>query len=71
MACNSVTLANIARDCEPNLGGIKTVYLAIWENGIFTVTDGEVTGVKSGTTWYQYNFRRLFQMQVTTTTPIL
>lgn len=58
MACNSVTLANIARDCEPNLGGIKTVYLAIWENGIFTVTDGEVTGVKSGTTWYQYNFRK-------------
>ena len=27
MACNSIQLANIARDCEANVGGIKKVWL--------------------------------------------
>ena len=63
MACNSVTLANIARDCEPNIGGIKKVYLAIWQENIFTLsanTDGdmEVGSVNSAVTWYEYNFRK-------------
>ena len=62
MECNSIVLANIAKDCNPNSGGIRKVYLAIWEQNIFTTsaaTDGtKVTGVKSGTTWYEYNFRK-------------
>lgn len=63
MACNSVTLANIARDCESNLGGIRKVYLAIWESGIFQTsanTDGDVvvSSVTSSVTWYEYNFRK-------------
>lgn len=63
MACNSITLANIARDCEANVGGIRKVWLAIWEEGIFQTsgnTDGDivVSSVTSSVTWYEYNFRK-------------
>lgn len=62
MDCQSITLANVAKDCNGNVGGIKKVWLALWEDGIFTTsatTEGtKVTGVKSGTTWYEYNFRK-------------
>ena len=62
MECNSITLSNIARDCNGNLGGIRKVYLTLWANDIFTTsagTDGtKVTAVKSGSTWYEYNFRK-------------
>lgn len=63
MACNSVTLVNVARDCDANIGGIRKVYLAIWQSDMFTTSantsgDTVVTGVASGTTWYEYNFRR-------------
>lgn len=63
MGCNSVTLANIARDCESNLGGIRKVYLAIWQEGIFTTSanpsgDTIVSAVDSSVTWYEYNFRK-------------
>lgn len=62
MNCNSITLSNIAKDCESVLGGIKKVYLALWKDNIFTTsatTDGtKVTGVDTGVTWYEYNFRK-------------
>lgn len=62
MNCESIALANIAKDCNANLGGIKKVYLALWSADIFTTsasTDGDkVVGVDSGATWYEYNFRK-------------
>lgn len=58
MNCNSITLANIAKDCESNIGGIKKVWLTLWQEDMFTVSGSTVTGVKSGTTWYEYSFRK-------------
>lgn len=62
MNCNSIVLSNIAKDCESVLGGIKKVYLALWKDNIFTTsaaTEGtKVTGVDSGVTWYEFNFRK-------------
>lgn len=59
MNCNSITLSNIAKDCEGNLGGIRKVWLALWEQDMFkTDTDSKVTGVTSGAVWYEYNFRK-------------
>lgn len=47
MACNQ-TLAGIAKDCQPSMGGIKNVYCAnktdIASDGI-TVTEGKITGI--------------------------
>lgn len=62
MNCNSITLSNIAKDCQNVLGGIRKVYLALWKPNIFTVsatTEGEkVTGVDTGVTWYEYSFKK-------------
>lgn len=35
MACNSIQLANIARDCEANVGGIKKVWLTNYADDMF------------------------------------
>ena len=45
--CSSLTLAGIARDCCANIGGIKTVYLARYED-IASVTKVEDTGSTNG-----------------------
>ncbi len=62
MACASITLANILRDCEANVGGIKKVWLTNYADGMFTTTATTagtiVTAVKTGTTWYTYEFRK-------------
>jgi len=60
MACNCTnqTIAGLCKDCEGSLGGIVTVYLANYEDGIFTITDGAVSAVKSGVSFYEYQFRK-------------
>lgn len=59
MNCNSITLSNIAKDCNASLGGIRKVYLTLWTPGIFQVSgDTIVTGVTSAATWYECNFRK-------------
>ena len=63
MACNSITLSNIARDCEANVGGIKKVWLTNYADAMFSATTDasgmtEIVSVKSGTTWYTYEFRK-------------
>lgn len=64
MACNSIQLANIARDCEANVGGIKKVWLTNYEADMFKLdgttgdTANQITGVTSGKTWYTYEFRK-------------
>lgn len=60
MACNcpNQTIAGLCKDCEGSLGGIVTVYLANYEENIFTITSGAVSGVKSGVSFYEYQFRK-------------
>lgn len=60
MACNSIQLANIARDCEANVGGIKKVWLTNYADNMFQLdaSGSSITGVTSGKTWYTYEFRK-------------
>ena len=67
MACNSINLASIARDCDPNVGGIKKVWLHPWVEGIFSLDSGntgvsgvtvDATTASTGTGWYTFEFRR-------------
>ena len=61
MACTQ-TLAGITRDCLPNAGGIKTVWIANASDidVIDLVADGIVSGfnMKAGTKFYVYDFSR-------------
>ena len=58
MACTQ-TLAGLCINCDGSLGGLKKILIAQWKDGIFTVGEGgTVTGVSSGSTWYEYQFRK-------------
>lgn len=57
-SCSNQTIAGLCRDCEGSLGGIVTVYLANYQDDVFTVTSGAVSGVKSGVSFYEYQFRK-------------
>ena len=64
MPCTQ-TLSGLAKDCAGNIGGIKAVYLANFEDvSAVTITDGKVSGITmvtpaSGTapTFKKYNFK--------------
>lgn len=60
--CKSTVLANIAKDCCANVGGVRKVWLALYddENPVFTGYNedtGEVSGISTTATWYSYQFR--------------
>ena len=61
--CISATLKGISTDCQPNMGGIAKVWIANFQDGIYTIneesgdTQGIVTALATGITWYEYNFR--------------
>ena len=60
MAYCPVTLAGIAGSCDTSKGGVDVVYLAQYGDDIFTVdsTTGAVSGISTGTTFYEYNFKK-------------
>ena len=58
MAYCNVTLAGIGSACEKSKGGLNKVYLANYKDNVFTVADGAVTGVDTGVTFYEYNFKK-------------
>lgn len=61
--CISASLKGIPTDCQSNMGGIAKVYITNYQDDIFTIneesgdTQGVVTAIKSGVTFYEYNFR--------------
>ena len=55
--CSSRTLGGLSTDCDGSLGGIKTVWIALFQDNIFTMSGETVTGFKSGVTWYRYDFK--------------
>ena len=60
MACTQ-TLAGIVRDCLPNMGGIRAVYLANFADvASLTVTSGVITAISMETSkkFYKYDFAR-------------
>ena len=57
MYCISATLKGIPTDCESNLGGIQKVFIANYEDDIFTISADVVSDLSSAVTWYEYNFR--------------
>ena len=58
MAYCTVSLSGLSMDCNTNVGGIRSAYITSYKDGIFTESAGTITGVDSGTTWYQYNFKK-------------
>lgn len=60
MACN-VTLTGIAYSCEPNLSGIKAVYIADYNDvSTYTVSSNNITAITmaSGKKFYEYVFNK-------------
>lgn len=55
--CTSRTLAGISTDCEGSLGGIKTVWIALFQDNIYTMSGETVSDLASGVTWYRYDFK--------------
>ena len=59
MSCN--TLTGLARDCGPNVRGIKTIYIAdILDVSSKTVLNGHVTAITmvGAGRFYKYNFKK-------------
>ena len=56
--CSAQTIAGLCKDCEGSLGGIVTVYLANWQEKIFSIASGAVSAVSSAVTFYEYQFRK-------------
>ena len=60
MSCN-VTLTGIGYSCEPNLAGVKAVYIADWNDvSTFAVTENNITKIEmaSGKKFYEYVFNK-------------
>lgn len=57
-SCSNQTIAGLCKDCEGSLGGIVSVYLANYQDNIFTVTSGAVSQVNSAVSFYEYQFRK-------------
>lgn len=62
-SCDNIrSLAGLIRDCCPNIGGIKTVYLAKSDDiDSVTVTSNQIASItlKSGAAgWFEYQFRK-------------
>lgn len=52
------TLAGLARDCEANQGGIREAWIANYQDGIFTVSGGQISAIDSGVSFYHYTFKK-------------
>jgi hypothetical protein len=60
MACN-VTLTGIGYSCEPNLAGVKAVYIADYNDvSAYTVNNNNITSITmaSGKKFYEYVFNK-------------
>lgn len=57
-SCTNQTIAGLCKDCEGSLGGIVSVYLSDYQEGIFTISSGAVSAVDSSVTFYEYQFRK-------------
>lgn len=60
MSCN-VTLTGIAYSCEPNLSGVKAVYIAEYDDvSTYTVSNGNISSITmaSGKKFYEYVFNK-------------
>ena len=60
MSCN-VTLTGIGYSCEPNLAGVKAVYIADWNDvSTYAVTDNNITKIEmaAGKKFYEYVFNK-------------
>ena len=56
------TISGLAKDCATSKGGIKTVYIANYEDVTeVTVADNKITGITlaEGKKFLQYNFVRV------------
>lgn len=58
MAGCCLSLAGIVRDCEPNVGGIKRVWIACKDQvTTVTISDSMITALAPVNIWHEYEFR--------------
>lgn len=64
MSCTSIKLKELVRDCDANVGGIRRVWLAIYQDNSFKIgkdsgsDDDVVTGITTTEEWYKFEFRK-------------
>lgn len=61
MGCNTLTLAGLAKDCKPSMGGIVEVLIANhYDVSSVTVTEGKITAISMAASgkFKKYNFRQ-------------
>lgn len=61
VTCGSITLAGMARDCSSSIGGIRSVYLARYEDVASVMeAEGKISAIALATSakWYKYQFRK-------------
>lgn len=58
MAYCSAVLKGLCSDCASSVGGIKKVWIANYVDDAYTVSEGEVTGISTSVTWYEYAIRK-------------
>lgn len=61
MECNSIVLSGIARDCNPNMGGIQKVWMILKSDvSSLTVTDNKISALTLASTESAnaFNFRK-------------
>lgn len=58
MAC-AASISGYSYDtCFSSKGGVKAIYVAVYKEGAYTLSDGAVTALGSGATWYKYEVRK-------------
>ena len=61
MSCTNQVLAGLAKDCDNSMGGIKSVYIANYDDvASVTVTDGKITAIEmaDAAKFLYYYFRK-------------
>jgi hypothetical protein len=59
MAYCPLTLQGIASSCDTNMGGVRKVYIASFQDDIFSLdADGVVSAITTSVTWYEYALKQ-------------
>lgn len=58
ISCGSVTLNSFSRDCSPNMGGVKKVWMILKSEVDATAADGAISAITASGDFHQFPFRK-------------
>lgn len=58
ISCGSVTLNSFSRDCSPNMGGVKKVWMILKSDINAVAADGAISSISASGNFYQFPFRK-------------